>query len=102
MVQSLDLSSVGSLTFKKPDMEKFPALRLGYQAAKEGGTMGATLNAANEVAVQAFLVGKIQFTEIASYVEKVIHNHHFIKNPCLGDILAADTWARQEVKKCLI
>jgi 1-deoxy-D-xylulose-5-phosphate reductoisomerase len=100
-VRALDLSSIGSLTFKKPDMEKFPALRLGYQAAKEGGTMGATLNAANEVAVQAFLNGQIQFTEIVSYVEKVIHNHHFIKNPCLEDILAADAWARQEVKKCL-
>lgn len=100
-VRALDLSSIGSLTFKKPDMEKFPALRLGYQAAKEGGTMGATLNAANEVAVQAFLNGRIQFTEIASYVEKMIHNHHFIKNPCLEDILAADAWARQEVKKCL-
>ena len=83
-------------------MEKFPALRLGYQAAREGGTMGATLNAANEVAVQAFLNGQIQFTEITSYVEKVINNHHFIKNPCLEDILAADVWARQEIKKCLM
>ena len=102
LVRALDLSSIGSLTFKKPDMEKFPALRLGYQAAKEGGTMGATLNAANEVAVQAFLDGQIKFTEIALYVEKVIDNHHFIKNPCLEDILAADAWARQEVKKCLM
>lgn len=101
-VRPLELSEIGSLTFKKPDMEKFPALRLGYQAAREGGTMGATLNAANEVAVQAFLNGQIRFTEIASYVEKVIHNHHFIKNPCLEDILAADTWARQEMKKCLM
>ena len=77
-------------------------MRLGYQAAKEGGTMGATLNAANEVAVQAFLDGQIKFTEIALYVEKVIDNHHFIKNPCLENILAADAWARQEVKKCLM
>ena len=102
LVRALDLSSIGSLTFKKPDMEKFPALRLGYQAAKEGGTMGATLNAANEVAVQAFLDGQIKFTEIALYVEKVIDKHHFIKNPCLEDILVADAWARQEVKKCLM
>ncbi len=101
-VQSFDLPTLGSLTFRKPDAEKFPALRLGYQAAREGGTTGATLNAANEVAVQAFLDGQIKFTEIAVYVEKVINHHHFIKNPCLEEILAADAWARQEMKKCLI
>ena len=100
-VQHFDLSKIGSLTFKKPDMEKFPALKLGYLAAKEGGTIGATLNAANEVAVQAFLDGRIKFTEITSYVEKVINNHHFIKDPCLEDVLMADNWARQEIKKCL-
>jgi 1-deoxy-D-xylulose-5-phosphate reductoisomerase len=101
-VQPLNLSNIGSLTFKKPDMEKFPALRLGYEAAREGGTMGATLNAANEVAVQAFLNGQIKFTEIATSVEKVIHNHHYIKNPCLEDVLTADAWARREIKKCLM
>ena len=101
-VQPLDLSKIGSLTFKKPDMEKFPALRLGYQAAREGGTIGATLNAANEVAVQAFLDGRIRFTEIVSYVEKVINSNHFIKNPYLEDVLTADAWARQEMKKCLM
>ncbi|HHT9109672.1 MAG TPA: 1-deoxy-D-xylulose-5-phosphate reductoisomerase [Candidatus Brocadiaceae bacterium] len=101
-VQHLDLSKIGSLTFKKPDMKKFPALRLGFQAAKEGGTVGVTLNAANEVAVQAFLNGQIKFTEISSSVEKVINNHLFIKNPCLEDILAADSWARQEITKCLL
>jgi 1-deoxy-D-xylulose-5-phosphate reductoisomerase len=100
-VQHFDLSKIGSLTFKKPDMEKFPALKLGYLAAKEGGTIGATLNAANEVAVQAFLESRIKFTEITSYVEKVINNHRFIKNPCLEDVLMADNWARQEIKKCL-
>lgn len=101
-VKPLDLSHIGNLTFKKPDMEKFPALRLGYYAAREGGTVGATLNAANEVAVQAFLDSKIRFTDIALSVEKVMDRHHFIKNPCLEDILAADAWARQEVKKCLM
>ncbi|MDR4508432.1 MAG: 1-deoxy-D-xylulose-5-phosphate reductoisomerase [Candidatus Brocadiaceae bacterium] len=100
-VQPLDLPTIGSLTFKKPNLEKFPALRLGYQAARKGGTMGATLNAANEVAVQAFLDGQIRFTEISSYVEEVINNHCFIQNPCLDDILSADIWARKEIKKCL-
>lgn len=101
-VRWFDLPALGNLTFRKPDVEKFPALRLGYHAAREGGTTGATLNAANEVAVQAFLDGQIRFTEIASHVEKVINHHHFIKNPCLEEILAADAWARQEMKKCLI
>ncbi|GJQ23219.1 MAG: 1-deoxy-D-xylulose-5-phosphate reductoisomerase [Planctomycetia bacterium] len=101
-VQWLDLPKLGSLTFKKPDVEKFPALRLGYQAVRDGGTTGVTLNAANEVAVRAFLNGQIKFTEIAICVEKVINNHRFIKNPCLEEVLAADAWARQEVEKCLI
>jgi 1-deoxy-D-xylulose-5-phosphate reductoisomerase len=101
-VKPLDLSHIGNLTFKKPDMDKFPALRLGYYAASEGGTMGATLNAANEIAVQAFLDGKIRFTDIAWSVEKVMERHHFIKEPCLEDILAADAWARREVEKCLM
>ena len=101
-VRWFDLPALGNLTFRKPDVEKFPALRLGYHAAREGGTTGATLNAANEVAVQAFLDGQIRFTEIASQVEKVINHHHFIKNPCLEEILAADAWARREMKKCLI
>ncbi|TVM04238.1 MAG: 1-deoxy-D-xylulose-5-phosphate reductoisomerase [Candidatus Brocadia sp. WS118] len=101
-VRWLDLPGIGSLTFKKPDVDKFPALRLGYQAVREGGTTGATLNAANEMAVQAFLNGQIRFTEIAVYVEKVINHHHFIKNPCLEEVLAADAWARQEMKKCLM
>lgn len=101
-VKPLDLPGIGSLTFKKPDREKFPALRLGYEAVREGGTVGATLNAANEVAVQAFLDGKIKFTQIATHVEKVINYHHYIKNPCLEEVLAADTWARQEIKKCLM
>ncbi|MDN3512141.1 MAG: 1-deoxy-D-xylulose-5-phosphate reductoisomerase [Candidatus Jettenia sp.] len=100
-VKPFDLSSIGNLTFKKPDIEKFPALKLGYQAAREGGTIGATLNAANEVAVQAFLDGHIRFTEIVSYVEKMVNDHHFIKNPCLEDVLAADIWARQEIKNAI-
>lgn len=101
-VKPFDLSKIGNLTFKKPDREKFPALRLGYQAAKEGGTLGATMNAANEVAVQAFLDGRIRFTDIVAFVEKVMSSHHFIKNPCLEDILVADSWAREEIKKCLM
>ena len=80
-VQSLDLAKLGSLNFQKPDMDKFPALRLGYEVVEKGGTMGATLNAANEVAVQAFLDRKIKFTDITKTVEHVMKEHNFIKDP---------------------
>ena len=101
-VEPLDLAKLGQLTFQKPDMDKFPALRLGYEAAEKGGTMGATLNAANEIAVQAFLERKIKFTDITKTVEYVMKKHNFIKNPDLQDIMFADNYARKETKKCLL
>ena len=100
-VESLDLAKLGSLNFKKPDMDKFPALRLGYEVVEKGGTMGATLNAANEVAVQAFLDRKIKFTDITKTVEHIMKEHNFIKDPTLQDIMNADEYARKETKKCL-
>ena len=100
-VEPLDLAKIGQLTFQRPDMEKFPALRLGYRAASAGGTLPAVMNAANESAVQAFLDRKIRFTEIASLVEKVMDKHQGLNNPSLEDITAADTWAREEVKNAL-
>ncbi|HJO47538.1 MAG TPA: 1-deoxy-D-xylulose-5-phosphate reductoisomerase [Candidatus Scalindua sp.] len=100
-VQSLDLAKLGSLNFQKPDMDKFPSLRLGYEVVEKGGTMGATLNAANEVAVQAFLDRKIKFTDITKTVEHVMKEHNFIKDPTLQDIMNADEYARKETKKCL-
>lgn len=100
-VESLDLAKLGSLNFRKPDMDKFPALRLGYEVVKKGGTMGATLNAANEIAVQAFLDRKIKFTDITKTVEHVMKEHNFIKDPTLQDIMDADAHARKETKKCI-
>ncbi|MFQ5963950.1 MAG: 1-deoxy-D-xylulose-5-phosphate reductoisomerase [Candidatus Scalinduaceae bacterium] len=100
-VKSLDLAELGNLTFKKPDMDKFPALRLGYEVAEKGGTMGATLNAANEIAVQAFLESKIKFTDITKTAEYVMQKHNFIKDPDLQDIINADEFARKETKRCL-
>jgi len=100
-VESLDLAKLGSLNFQKPDMDKFPALRLGYEVVEKGGTMGATLNAANEVAVQAFLDRKIKFTDITKTVEHIMKKHHFIEDPTLQDIMDADEYARKETKKCL-
>ena len=99
--EPLDLAKLGSLVFKEPDMKKFPALRLGFEAAEKGGTMGATLNAANEVAVQAFLDEKIKFTDIVKTVEHVMEKHNFIKDPDLQKIMDADNYAREETKRCI-
>ena len=100
-VKSLDLAKLGTLNFQKPDMNKFPALRLGYEVVEKGGTMGATFNAANEVAVQEFLDNKIKFTDIAKAVEHVMNEHNFINDPTLQDIMDADEYARKETKICL-
>lgn len=100
-VESLNLAKLGSLNFRKPDMDKFPALRLGYEVVEKGGTMGATLNAANEIAVQAFLERKIKFTDITKLVEHVMKKHNFIKDPDFDDIMHADNYARKETKKCI-
>ncbi len=100
-VESLDLAKLGTLNFQKPDMDKFPALRLGYEVVEKGGTMGATFNAANEVAVQEFLDNKIKFTDITKAVEHVMKEHNFIKDPTLQDIIDADEYARKETKTCL-
>ena len=99
--ESLDLAKIGKLIFKEPDMEKFPALRLGFEASEKGGTMGATLNAANEIAVQAFLERKINFTDITKTVEYVMKKHNFIEDPDIQDIMNADNYAREETKRCL-
>ena len=100
-VRSLDLAELGTLNFQKPDMDKFPALRLGYEVVEKGGTMGATFNAANEVAVQEFLDNKIKFTDISKAVEHVMNKHNFINDPTLKDIMDADEYARKETKTCL-
>lgn len=101
-VENFDLAKLANLTFLKPDMDKFPALKLGYEAAEKGGTSGVTLNAANEIAVQAFLDRKIKFTDIAKLVDKVMQKHNFIQDPDMEDIMLADDYARKETEKCLL
>ncbi len=101
---SLDLTETSPLEFKKPDLEKFPCLKYAYEAGRVGGTMPAVLNAANEVAVEAFLDGKIGFLDIPEVSRKVMTGHSTIRNPSLDDIREADTWARgraeEVVSKC--
>lgn len=91
-----NLTSVQSLTFLPPDMEKFPALKLGYEALRLKGTAPAVLNAANEVAVNQFLEEKIFFSRICPIVEEVLSSHSVISAPGLDDILKADQWGREK------
>jgi 1-deoxy-D-xylulose-5-phosphate reductoisomerase len=91
---SLDLSRVGPLTFEPPDMERFPCLALAYQALQKGGTCPAVLNAANEVAVAAFLEGRIPFTAIPGVIERTLAAHRSLDSS-LENVLAADAWSRQ-------
>lgn len=87
---------IRSLTFETPDLERFPALSLAYEAGRAGGTMPAVMNAANEVAVAAFLAGKIGFMAIPKVVEEVMHGHNATKYGTLEEILEADGWARRK------
>ena len=90
-----DFEAIGSFTFQKPDYEKFPCLGLAYNAGKTGGTLPAVLNAANEVAVEAFLNRRISFRNIPEVIEKTMGRHFVIAYPALSDILEADIWARR-------
>lgn len=92
---NVDLTAIESLHFKKPDTKRYPALELCYESGKKGGTMPAVLNAANEVAVNAFLHKKITFTKIVAIVEKVLEHHTVVANPDLETIFRADEEARQ-------
>jgi 1-deoxy-D-xylulose-5-phosphate reductoisomerase len=95
----LDFAATMRLDFEPPDLERFPAVRLGHEAAARGGTAGAVLNAANEEAVRGFLEGAVRFTDIAEICSRVLAEHPFQDNPTLDDVCRLDAWARQEVGK---
>jgi 1-deoxy-D-xylulose-5-phosphate reductoisomerase len=90
-----NFAKLGSLTFESPDADRFPALELARRAGDVGGTLPAVLNAANEVAVEAFVQRKISFPDISATVRKVMEAHRVVAAPDLEAILAADRWARQ-------
>lgn len=96
---SLDLSRAQTLEFIPPDLDRFPALALGFEVAAKGGTSGAVLNAANESAVAAFLNRELSFTDIAMACRQILEQHDFIADPNLEQLLACDQWARQELGK---
>ena len=89
------LARLGSLTFEEPDTERFPSLNLARRAGEVGGTLPAVLNAANEVAVEAFVKRRITFLQITETVRRVMDRHEVVAHPTLDQILAADAWARQ-------
>ncbi|HEX7743297.1 MAG TPA: 1-deoxy-D-xylulose-5-phosphate reductoisomerase [Sphingobium sp.] len=92
--QPLDLARIGRLDFEAPDEERFPALRLARQVAEQGGAAPAILNAANEVAVAAFLAGSIGFLDIATIVEDVLNRYSAPVPAAIDDVLEADAKAR--------
>ena len=91
--EELDFIKTGQLTFEAPDLEKFPCIKLAYEALRAGGSTPAVLNVANEQAVYNFLDGEIKFTEIPAIIEKACAEHHYIAEPTLEDLLELEIWA---------
>ncbi len=100
-VARLNLSEVGSLTFEEPDLARFPCLALAYEALGEGGSMPAVLNAANEIAVQAFLDRRIKFTDIPVIVDRTMSAHDGHAVGSVDDILGVDAWARDRARELI-
>ena len=91
----LDFTQMTTLTFEQPDTEKFRCLALAYEALNQGGNMACIVNAANEIAVSAFLKEKISFVDISKLIEQTMNKISFIKNPTYDDYVATDTEARK-------
>ncbi|MFY9175343.1 MAG: 1-deoxy-D-xylulose-5-phosphate reductoisomerase [Peptococcia bacterium] len=95
----LDFSRCEDLTFEEPDFERFPGLRLAYEAGKRADSMPTVYNGANEVAVELFLQGRIGFMEIPRIIARVMERHVPVKLLDIETVLACDGWARQEARK---
>jgi len=98
---SFSFSDIARLDFEEPNFEKFPCLKLAFEAGKKGGTYPAVLNAANEEAVYAFLAEKIKLSDIARIVEKALENHKNIESPTLADIVEVDKTTREYANSIL-
>jgi 1-deoxy-D-xylulose-5-phosphate reductoisomerase len=98
----LRLEEIGELHFEKPDPQTFRALSLAYEVVRSGGTAAAAFNAANEAAVEEFLAGRIKFLQIMELVEHCLNRHDVRHITCIEELLAADAWARREVKERLL
>jgi 1-deoxy-D-xylulose-5-phosphate reductoisomerase len=97
----LDLFAVGRLDFEPPDLERFPCLRVAFDAIAAGGTAPTILNAANEVAVAHFLAGRLGFTEIAGLVEQTLEGHEVVPVDDLEQLLDVDRSARRYAEQLL-
>jgi 1-deoxy-D-xylulose-5-phosphate reductoisomerase len=97
LAAKMDWTRNVSLEFEPPDLDRFPALKLGTEVAAAGGTAGAVLNAANEAAVAGFLAGELEFIEIVPACRQVLEHHDFDPQPTLQRLIELDGWARQEV-----
>ncbi len=101
LVPRLDLVKLAGLSFEEPDLERFPCLAMAQGVASRDDTLPAVLNAANEVAVESFLAGKIRFAEIPACIERVLEKHNAVSHPVLEDIVEADQWARRTCQETL-
>ena len=99
--EPLDLCQLGQLSFSEPDRERFPCLRLAYDALARGGTVPAVMNAANEVAVEAFLNNRLSFLEISQVIEKVMYQHRGEDLTTVEQALHADLWGRDKARELI-
>jgi 1-deoxy-D-xylulose-5-phosphate reductoisomerase len=95
--ERLDWTQAHDLRFEPADFDRYPALALGFECARSGGTSGAVLNAANEAAVQSFLEGELHFTEIIPACRSILEEHHYESDPTLEQLVSLDRWAREEI-----
>ncbi|MPN01933.1 1-deoxy-D-xylulose 5-phosphate reductoisomerase [bioreactor metagenome] len=98
---TLDFNKISALTFEAPDLVAFPALKYAYHAGRVGGTLPCVFNAANEVAVDAFLQGKIGYLAISELISEAVYHHEVILHPTLTDLNDADDWARNYIREVL-
>jgi len=101
VIKECNLIEIGSLTFEKPDIKKFPCLSYAYDALKIGGTATTVLNAANEMAVNAFLKGIIPFFKIPVIIEKILYAHKPVDAESIEEVLEADRWAREKFNEIM-
>ena len=99
VLENLSLSDIGTLTFQNPDTKRFPCLACAYLALEAGGTMPSVLNAANEVAVNAFLKGELRFSDIPIVIRKTMDHHTVMPDRELDVVIEADRWARKKVEE---
>ncbi|KAA0893275.1 1-deoxy-D-xylulose-5-phosphate reductoisomerase [Oryzomonas rubra] len=98
-VKPLDLTALSGLTFFRPDREKFRCLGLAYRAIKDGESMPAVMNAANEIAVEAFLEGRLGFMQIAQVIERTMDAHEAHNLKSIEEVLLADRWGRDRARE---